>query len=268
MKISDSIPQIIKTFIKGLLDDRIGYYASSMSWSTLFSIIPILVILLSIFTHLPMFDAVYNDIHTLLFSNLMPTHSAEIMKYIDEFVVNSAKLGFVGVGYVLIATIMFFKDYDFIVNDIFETPRRGILEALRTYTILVLVVPIMLGVSFYMSSKIQYFLDKSIVTSFIHIYYFLPFLMIWSTFYIAYQLSAHVTISKRVALASSFIASLLWYIAKVGFVFYVTKNHTYASIYGGISTLLFFFLWIYISWMIFLYGLRFCYLLDKEKKNF
>jgi len=267
MKIFDSIPQFIKTFYEGLFDDRIGYYASSMSWSTLFGIIPILVILLSIFTHLSIFDTVYSDIHDLLFANLMPTHSAEIMRYIDEFVINSAKLGFVGVLYVTVATIMFFKDYDFVVNDIFETPRRTAVEAFRTYTLLVLIVPIMLGVSFYISSMIQSILNKSEMTNSIHIYYFLPFLMIWGTFYIAYQLSAHTTISKRVALLSSFIASLLWYLAKMGFVLYVTKNHTYASIYGGISTLLFFFLWIYISWMIFLYGLRFCYLLDKARPS-
>ncbi|SFV64786.1 Inner membrane protein YihY, formerly thought to be RNase BN [hydrothermal vent metagenome] len=267
MKIFSSIPQFIKTFREGLFDDRIGYYASSMSWSTLFAIIPILVILLSVFTHLPIFDTVYQDIHNLLFTNLMPTHSAEIMKYIDEFVANSASLGMVGVVYVLIATVMFFKDYDFVVNDIFETPRRTAVEAFRAYTLLVLIVPIMLGVSFYISSKVQYYLNKSEITNSIHLYYFLPFLMIWGTFYVAYQLSAHTTISKRVAFVSSFAASLLWYLAKMGFIFYVTKNHTYTSIYGGISTLLFFFLWIYISWMIFLYGLRFCYLLDKGKKD-
>jgi len=184
MKIFDSIPQFIKTFYDGLFDDRIGYYASSMSWSTLFAIIPILVILLSIFTHLPIFDAVYQDIHNLLFANLMPTHSAEIMKYIDEFVVNSGKLGLVGVLYVMVATIMFFKDYDFIVNDIFETPKRTALEAFKTYTLLVLIVPIMLGISFYISSKVQYYLNQSEITNFIHLYYFLPFMMIWGTFYV------------------------------------------------------------------------------------
>ncbi len=254
----------IRTFFNDLLDDRIGYYASSLSWSTLFSIIPIMVILLAIFTSLPIFQTVYADIHTLIFDNLMPSNSKEIMDYIDGFVANSKKLGMVGVTYVLIAVIMFFKNYDFVVNDIFETPKRTILEALKNYTTLVIIVPVMLGSSFFLSNKIQYYLDKSDITSIIHIYYFLPFLMIWGTFYIAYQLSAHTNISKRAAVGSSFVSSLIWYIAKSGFVFYVTTNHTYASIYGSISTLLFFFLWIYISWMIFLYGLRFCYLLDKK----
>jgi membrane protein len=255
-----------RDFAKALFDERIGYYASSMSWNTLFAIIPILVILLAIFTSLPVFDSLYNQIHDLLFKNFLPTDSQEIMSHIDQFVANSGKLGIMGAAYVLIAAIMFFKDYDFVVNDIFETRKRTIWEALATYIGLVIIVPLMLGISFYLSSIIQHYLNKSEITSVIHIYYFFPFLVIWGMFYISYQLSAHKKISKISAVVSSFAASSVWYLAKSGFIFYVTSNKTYTSVYGSISILLFFFLWIYISWAIFLYGLRFCYLLDKEKE--
>jgi len=255
-----------RDFAKALFDERIGYYASSMSWNTLFAIIPILVILLAIFTSLPVFDSLYNQIHDLLLKNFLPTDSQEIMSHIDQFVANSGKLGIMGVAYVLIAAIMFFKDYDFVVNDIFETRKRTIWEALATYIGLVIIVPLMLGISFYLSSVIQHYLNKSEITSIIHIYYFFPFLVIWGMFYISYQLSARKKISKIAAVASSFAASSVWYLAKSGFIFYVTSNKTYTSVYGSISILLFFFLWIYISWAIFLYGLRFCYLLDKEKE--
>jgi membrane protein len=255
-----------RDFAKALFDERIGYYASSMSWNTLFAIIPILVILLAIFTSLPVFDSLYNQIHDLLLKNFLPTDSQEIMSHIDQFVANSGKLGIMGVAYVLIAAIMFFKDYDFVVNDIFETRKRTIWEALATYIGLVIIVPLMLGISFYLSSVIQHYLNKSEITSIIHIYYFFPFLVIWGMSYISYQLSARKKISKIAAVASSFAASSVWYLAKSGFIFYVTSNKTYTSVYGSISILLFFFLWIYISWAIFLYGLRFCYLLDKEKE--
>ncbi len=242
----------IRDFFLDLLDDRLGYYASSLSWNSIFSIIPLFVILLSVFTYLPMFDLVYTKTHDMIFANLMPTDSKEIMIHIDSFVANAGKLGVVGFFYVVFAAMMFFKNYDFVVNDIFETPKRTALQALRTYLELVIIIPLMLGISFYLSFVVQGYFD-----------YFLPFLMVWGVFYIAYQFSAHKKISKRAALTSSFIASLIWYLAKSGFVFYVVHNQTYASIYGGISILLFFFLWIYISWAIFLHGLRFCYLLDK-----
>ncbi len=256
----------LRDFIKDLFDDRLSFYAASLSWNTLFSIIPLLAILLYIFTTLPIFDSVYEKVEALIFSNLMPTNSKDIMTYINTFLKNSDKLGQVGFFYVTFAAMMFFKNYDFIVNDIFETPKRTFFRAVKTYILLILILPLMMGSSFYLSSFIQSYLDKYSITSMLQLYYFLPFIIIWGMFYIAYQLSANTKVDIRAAVVSSFSASLIWYISKSGFVFYVVHNKTYASVYGSISTILFFFLWIYISWAIFLHGLRFCYLLDKDEE--
>ena len=255
----------IRDFFKDLFDDKLGHYASSLSWSTLFSIIPLFVIMLSIFTSMPMFDSVYANIEKLIFSNLMPTDSKVVMEYINNFVSSTDKLGYIGAVYVTFAVFMFFKNYDYIVNDIFDTSCRTLWEATKTYLLLLLIIPVLLGSSFYLSTFIQSYLDKHTITSIIHIYSFLPFLIVWMMFYVAYQLSANIRIDIQAALISSFIASLVWYLSKSAFVFYVVHNKTYASIYGSISTLLFFFLWIYISWAIFIHGLKFCDLLNRDE---
>ena len=254
-----------RDFFKDLLDDRLGFYASSLSWNTIFSIIPLLVILLYVFTTLPLFQEMYDKVQSLIFTNLLPTQSKDIMDSINTFIANSDKLGYVGAFYVTFAAIMFFKNYDYIVNDIFELPSRNIADAIKTYLILIITLPLMMGASFYTSNFIQTYLDKNTITSTIHLYSILPYTIVWSAFYIAYQLSANTKINKRAALISSFIASLIWYISKSGFIFYVMHNKTYTSVYGSISTVLFFLLWIYISWAIFLHGMRFCYLLDKSE---
>jgi len=249
-----------------LFADKLSYYSASLSYYTLFSMIPLLVIILSIFTNLPIFDEVYGKIQNLIFQNLMPTHSKEVLAYINGFVENSGKLGMVGVIYVLFASMMFFKNYDYIVNDIFEEEPRSFWSSLSIYWTLVTLTPIMLVLSFYASNEIQHLLDKNVWTSTIHLLNILPFFIIWSLFFISYKISANTDVSTKSAGISSFIASLAWYIAKVGFIFYVVHNKTYMSIYGGFSILLFFFLWIYISWAIFLHGLKFCYLLEKEEE--
>ncbi len=253
----------LRDFFRDLFEDKVGYYAASLSWNTIFSIIPLLVIFLYIFTTLPIFNALYDKVQALIFANLMPTQSEEIMNRINQFIANSDKLGWMGGLYVIFAAIMFFKNYDYIVNDIFELPERGILKSIRTYLLLIFLIPLMIGGSFYLSNWIQGYLDRNAFTSMIHLYFFLPYLVVWMAFYIAYQLSANTRIKKRAAMTSSFIASLIWYLSKSGFVFYVVHNKTYTSVYGSISTVLFFLLWIYISWAIFLHGLRFCYLLNK-----
>jgi len=256
----------LRDFLGDLFDSRLGHYASSLSWSTLFSIIPFLVIMLAIFTTMPLFNTMYARVEELIFANLMPTESKVIMEYLNTFVENSDKLGYMGALYVIFAAVMFFKDYDYIVNDIFSTPRRSILQAVKTYLLLVIIIPAMMAASFYLSTFIQGYLDRSSITDIIHLYTFIPYFIVWMIFYIAYQLSANTHIEVSAALISSFIASLVWYLSKNAFVFYVVHNKTYASIYGSISTLLFFFLWIYISWAIFIHGLKFCALLNKNEE--
>ncbi len=256
----------LRDFLGDLFDSKLGHYASSLSWSTLFSIIPFLVIMLAIFTTMPLFNTVYTKVEELIFANLMPAESKVIMEYLNTFIENSDKLGYMGALYVIFAAVMFFKDYDYIVNDIFSTPRRNIWQSVKTYLLLVLIIPTMIAASFYISSEIQVYLDKSRITSMIHLYTFIPYFIVWMMFYIAYQLSANTHVEISAALISSFIVSLVWYLSKSGFVFYVIHNKTYASIYGSISILLFFFLWIYISWAIFIHGLKFCALLNKNEE--
>jgi membrane protein len=196
----------------------------------------------------------------------MPTNSKVIMEYINTFIANSDELCYMGAIYVTFAAIMFFKNYDYIVNDIFDAPSRTILKTFKTYLLLVIIIPTMMASSFYLSSFIQGYLDKTDITSIIHLYSFLPYFIVWMMFYMAYQLSANVHIEVSAALISSFIASLIWYLSKSAFIFYVVHNKTYTSIYGSISTILFFFLWIYISWAIFIHGLKFCDLLNKDEE--
>ena len=261
------ISLFLKNFFNDLFYDKLGFYAASMSWSSIFFIIPFLVILLVAFTYMPIFDTAYLKIHNLLSESLVTSNRDLIIGHIDKFVDNAGKLGVIGFIYVVIATVMFFKDYDFIVNDIFNTPQRGILEAIKTYFGLILLLPFTLGSSFWVFDKLDNYLSSFSIYSILHLKLIIPYLIIWLMFYIAYQLSPRVSVNHQAAFISSFIASLIWFIAKSLFVYYIIYNKTYTSIYGGLSTVLFLFLWIYISWAIFLHGLRFCYILDKKSDN-
>lgn len=259
--------EIIKSyyiFIKGLFYDifqtRVSYYSSSLSWDTLFAFIPFSVVLLSIFTFMPIFDSIKDNIKEIMFSSLIPANSKYILEHFDYFLHNADQLGAIGFVYMLFAVTLFFKTYDYVINDIFDTPNRGFWSATKLYFLSIIIAPIVIGSSFYFSI----YMDE---VSFLHsiIGYLLPFLFTWLGFFMAYWLTPNRDIEKSAALISSFIASLVWYISKSAFVLYVSHSATYSTIYGSISAVLYFFLWIYLSWAIFLHGARFCHILDKHE---
>ena len=253
-------------FIRKLFDPELTYYASSLSFYTIFTIVPLLIIVLSLITNMPSFAEYYGTIKGFILENLMPVHSDAVTQYIDSFMQNSVKLGTLGFIMVVVASLLFFDNFEYIVNKIFHTEKRGIWDSITTYWTLLTLSPMALAASFYISAKVQFFLTEHTAISWINVMAMFPYLIIWLLFFIIYKISANVKVDTKAAAISSFVIAISWSVAKNAFVYYVFYNKTYATMYGSFSILLFFFLWIYVSWIIFVYGLKLCYLIDRAYK--
>ncbi|MEA1917471.1 MAG: YihY family inner membrane protein [Campylobacterota bacterium] len=250
--------------LKHFISKEITFYASSLSFYTIFTIVPLLMIVLTLVTNMPGFDEHMINIKGFIFENLLPGNSESVSKYIDEFLKNSVKVGVTGFVSVIVASMLFFQNYEYIVSKIFRTKVRGIWDSITTYWTLLTLTPIALVASFFVSSKIQAFLDSyESIPAWFNFMAIFPFLIIWGLFFLIFKISANTKIYSISALITSFVIALSFAIAKMGFVYYVFYNNTYTTIYGSFAALLFFFFWIYVSWIIFAYGLKLCYMLNR-----
>jgi membrane protein len=238
--------KIIEVFKKliNLYDEDIGYWASSLSFFTIFSIIPIFLLFISIITSLPFISTLIDDMMVIIFSLLLPKESETIVEYAEMFLEGSEKLGYMSLVYIIFVSVMFFRDYETIVSKIFGTKARGYIKSLSIYFSLLILAPIAIIVSIYLAN----WLNLPIFS----------YIIIWAMFFTIYQVSVSIKLSIKRVLISSFVTSLIWYTIKTLFVYYVIYNKTYTTLYGSFSTVLFIFLWIYLSWFIFLYGLKYC----------
>ena len=57
-----------------------------------------------------------------------------------------------------------------------------------------------------------------------------------------YKIAVNANVAPRAAAISSFVVALVWGLAKNSFIHYVFYNKTYATMYGSLSALIFFFL--------------------------
>ncbi len=255
-----------KRLIDRILDVEILYYASSLSFYTIFSLVPLMIILFSIFTKLPRFETFYVGIQGLIFEHILPSHQEVMSQYIDLFIANTEKTELMGVVYVLFTSIMFFQNYEYIVNRMFGSKQRSFWNSLTLYWTMITLLPIVLILSIYLSIKFVNMLESSGYIGALSVGTIpYPFLLVWSLFFISYKISVTEDIQLKTLFFTSLLGATSWEIAKSGFVYYVFYNTTYLSIYGSFSILLFFFLWIYLSWIIFLYGLKLTYLLNKTE---
>jgi membrane protein len=87
----------------------------------------------------------------------------------------------------------------------------------------------------------------------------------WLLLFLLYKLMPNTTVSVRAALAGSFVAAVLWELGKFGFGLYVNKALPYAKIYGALGLIPLFLFWVYITWIIVLFGLELTYTLQAMK---
>ena len=257
------IAEDLKLLMKGFIDKELTLFAASLSFYTIFTIIPLLMIVMALITSLPSFSDHYMSIKTFIFSNLMPVNSAAMMGYIDGFLQNSVKMGVISFASVIIASLLFFQNFEYIVNRIFHAAKRTIWESVTTYWTLITLTPIALGVSFYISTQLALVVDESGLSGWINIIKIFPYLIVWGLFFLIYQIAANIKIEPKASLIASFITSMIFSIAKSSFIYYVIYNKTYSTIYGSFAMVIFLFFWIYISWIIFIYGMKLCYIINR-----
>ncbi len=250
------IKRVTDYFGKNFFTDDLLYYAASLSFYTIFALVPILLISITIMANLPIFESYYLEIKQEFLANIMPSQTDALMKYLNTILENGLRVGLMGIFYIVITSIFFFNNYEYIVSQIFDKPKKSFFKALSTYWTMMTFTPVLLALILFLASRAEE--NLSTLLSYVHVTLggFISYLLTWLMFFILMRASINFAIPLRAVARSSFFTALLWFIAQKLFVFYIFANTTYESLYGSFSSLLFFFLWIYISWIIYLFGLK------------
>jgi len=252
-----------KFVLKSFLDKELTLFAASLSFYTIFSFVPLLLILMTILTSTESFTAIYTKIQEFIFTNLLPVNSEVVMEYLNAFLQNSVEMSGMSMVMLFVSSLLFFKNYEFIANRAFHAPKRSFLESVGVYFLMILITPLSLGVAFYITGYVARLMAMNEYTNMINILPYIPYIIIWVLFFILFKLSANIKVHFKAALISSFVTAILFSIAKNSFIYYVVMNKSYSTIYGSFAILLFLFLWIYVSWIIFIYGLKLCFIVNR-----
>jgi len=237
-------------FLKNLFASDLTLYASSLSFYTLFIIFPILLIVLTLLTKMPNFYEYFEEIKLVITDNLLPIYTDKTLEYINAFLDNSRSLGVFGFVMTTLSSFLFFNNLTLIINKIFKLRPQKFSVNFIHYTLFMLFSPVLLSLFFYISHKV-------------HLNEFAPFLIMWLFFLLLYKISINKKIRRTSLFLATYLTTLSITISKQIFIFYVFYNDVYQTLYGSFSIAVFFFLWIYISWVIVIYGFKLAYLIDR-----
>ena len=250
-EILKKIPDIYKRYVKAVF-----FEAASLSFYTIFTIIPMFMIVFSLFTSSPFFHKYYLNFQNFIYNTLLPGKTDVITNYIDLLVTNSSKLGLIGFFYGFGAAILFFINFEYLMNRIFHVEKqRDLWSSISTFWTLVGLVPLALIFSMYISFKLK---------NYFNITMFLPFLIVWFIFILIYAITPNRRVNRKAVIVTSFFSSVIWYIMRSIFISYIVQNKIYYTIYGSLSIILLLFIWIYISWIIIVGGAYVCVFLENN----
>ncbi|MEW6997949.1 virulence factor BrkB family protein [Colwelliaceae bacterium BS250] len=250
--------QFSEHFINRCRHDQIQVSAGYLSYVTLMSLVPLIMVMLSIVSAFPIFGEMHKDIETFVFSHLVPTASDLIQGHIDGFVSNASKMPATAIAFLFVLAMLMISAVDKSLNKIWKIhKRRKVVTSFAIYWMILTLGPILIGVSIaatsYIVSLATYTgVDMTIFNEIL--LRLLPFMASLSGFLVLYMLVPNISIKLKHALIGAFVATVLFELAKKAFAAYVTHLPSYEAIYGALAIIPILFVWVYLSWLVVFIG--------------
>lgn len=235
--------------------------ASALAFTSLLALVPLLAILFSILKGL----GVQNQVAPFLLEQLSAGSqevATKIINYIDN--TNMTSLGGIGFAGLLFAVIMLLDSVEDAFNEIWLVKETRTLSIkLGGYLVVIICTPLLIFTALSMTTFLEGRSAFQWLLTTVHLgdslpgfLYIIPHLVVWVALTFLYMVVPNTKVNFCAALRGAFLAATLWQLAQWFYVHFqlgVSKNNI---IYGTMAALPTFMLWIYVSWLILLFGVE------------
>ncbi len=242
-----------------LTEEKLPQVAGSLTFTTTLALVPLVTIVLAIFTTFPMFSSFRTALDNYFVQSLMPrTIANTVISNLTQFASKAKSLSAVGAVALLFTSSAMMNMIERIFNQIWRVRhQRPILQRVMVYWALLSFGPILFGLSLTVTS--QLFLATSgladVAPFFSALFYTVVSVALTTGAYtLLYTAVPNRYVDWRDAVWGALVAALAFEIAKRGFGVFIRQFPTYTLIYGALAALPLFLVWIYVSWMITLLG--------------
>ena len=236
--------------------------ASALTYASLLALVPITAIFFFLLTRLEAFSTIQEGVERFLFRNLIPARTDVIQEYLTQYTENVTVLGVFGLVALLVTAIFLFNSVEHTINDIWQAKqRRPFLSKFISFWTALTFVPVLMLASFYLAASLK-LTDKDIFE-----YKLLAYLLNWVAFWFAYQFIPYTRVRLWAALIGGVVGGTLWELAKGGFNWYITNMTAFDQIYGPLAAVPVFLLWLYLTWVIILFGAEVAYAVQYPRER-
>ncbi|MCR4304595.1 MAG: YihY family inner membrane protein [Gallionella sp.] len=250
---------LVRFIAARFVQDRCMQTAASLTFTTLLSLVPMITIALTMFSAFPVFEDFSDQIKSYLLKNLMPeTAGVVITRYMQQFAESAARLTTVGIGFLVVTAMSTMLTIDHAFNVIWRVARpRTLVKRLVIYWAVLTLAPLLMGASLSLTSwlvGLSLGYARQIPFFGVGVLKMLPVLFTTMAFALLFRLVPNRHVPRAHALSGAFVAAVVFESMNRIFGYFISHFPTYKLVYGAFASVPIFLMWIYLSWLIILFG--------------
>lgn len=225
--------------------------ASSLAYTTILSLIPLLAVSFAIFQVFGGLHKIYDLIEPFILSNLAEGVSDQVTATIEQFIdnVHSKTVGVGGLVALIFTSMSMLSSIEKVINRIWNVPiRRTLFQRLAGYWFFITLGPLALAVALGFAGSYN-FEVSTLFPGGTGIFLVTTAIFIW-----VYKFVPDTKVSYISAIVAGITTATCFSVARVVYQVYTSHVLTYSKIYGSLSAVPILLLWIYIVWLIVLAG--------------
>ena len=229
--------------------------ASSLTFTTLLSLVPLATVSLVLVSVFPMFSGLTSQVDQFIAAHVLPEQISRIIRsYLDQFSIRSGRLTAIGTLFLVGAGIINMMTIERAFNTIWRVPHpKPTAQRVLVFWAVLTMGPMLIGASLTMTSylvSVSLGLAKGIPLIGEFFLGLLPVVLAVMAFTLLYVLVPARPVRRLHALIGGLAAGLLFEIAKRAFALYVALSPGYTMVYGAFATIPVFLMWVYLSWVV------------------
>ena len=240
-------------------DVRCRQIAASLSYTSLLALVPLMAIVFAVLAAVPALEGFRVELQLFMFANLMPESGDTFAEYFQGFLANAGKMTGFGIVGLALTAVLLINTIFAAMNLIFHVEKpRPVLLRIVVYLVVLIAGPIVLAASFSLATYILTLTKALGVEAFTgllgHLTRFVPALLLILGFSAFYKIVPYCRVAWRDALGGGLAAGLVFAGLRWLFGIYLIYFPSYQTIYGALSAVPVFLLWLFLSWSVVLAG--------------
>lgn len=243
------------------LDDRLFEAAGALSFTSLFALVPLSMVVFGALSAFPVFDEWSDQLSQYIFSNFVPSSASAVQGYLRDLSANAGKLTAAGAIALVLSVLITLNSVETTFNRIWRVPtarpkfsRFLVYWTVLTLGALVAASSLALSTQFFALAIFETAPGRLLEAVMLRLAPMAIELLCFSTIF---KVVPHRTVKWRHAIAGAVLSVLLFELVKQGMGYYFGRFGNYQAIYGPLAVVPIMMLWIYLGWVAVLLGASF-----------